>query len=146
MEIIVNRKYKKETYTIGEMLIDGKWFCSTLEDKDRGLDQSMTLSQLKKLKRYGETAIPTGRYEVVSYYWAKYQKVYPWLQNVPNWTGVLIHKGDGINGHRFTEGCILVGENKIKGGLINGEPYVRKLTKMVQECEKRGEKVFITIK
>ena len=143
MEITVTRKYFKEEYTIGKMFLDGEYFCDTLEDTFRGLDQKMTLSQLKKLKVFGKTAIPTGRYEVVSYYWAKYQKVYPWLQEVPAYTGVLIHKGQN---HTHTDGCILVGENKIKGGLINGEPYVRKLTKMIQECEKRGEKVFITIK
>ena len=142
MAILVNRKYKKETYTIGEMLVDGVFFCSTCEDKDRGLDSSMPLSKLKKMKVYGKTAIPTGTYEVKSYFWPKYRKHYPWIQNVPAYTGVLIHGGAGA---AQSLGCILVGENKIKGGLVNCEKYVRKLTTMVQEAEKRGEDVTITI-
>lgn len=142
MEIKVIRKYKKDTYCIGEMLVNGEHFCETCEDRDRGLRSDMTLSQIKKIKVYAKTAIPYGRYEVKSYFWPKYRKVYPWLQNVKGFTGILVHCGRTAND---SAGCILVGENKIKGGLINGEKYVRKLTEMIQECEKRGEKVYITI-
>lgn len=141
MEIKVIRKYFKEEYTIGNVFVDGKWFSNSLEDKDRGLDQSMPLSQLKKLKKYGITAIPTGRYEVKSYFWPKYRKTYPLLMNVPAFTGILIH---GMQNASQSLGCIGIGENKIKGGLINCEKYVRKLIEMIQECEKRGEKVYIT--
>ena len=143
MEWVVERKYKKEEYTVGRFYVNGELFCNSLEDKDRGLDQNMTLSQLKKMKVYSQTAIPIGRYKVVSYYWAKHQKVYPMLLNVPAYTGILIHGGTS---HKDTLGCILVGENKVKGGLIKCEPYVRKLTQMLLECEKRGEETYITIK
>lgn len=142
MEIKIVRKYFKEEYTIGNVFVDGKWFSNSLEDKDRGLTDDMTLSQIKKIKVYSETAIPYGRYEVKSYFWPKYRKVYPWLQNVKGFAGILIHAGKKAD---HTSGCLLLGENKIKGGLINGEKYVRKLTEMVQECEERGEKVYITI-
>ena len=143
MEWVVDRKYKKEEYTVGYFYVNGELFCNSLEDKDRGLDQSMTLSQLKKMKKYGTTAIPTGRYKVVSYYWAKHQKVYPMLLNVPAYTGILIH---ALKDASQSLGCIGAGENKVKGGLIKCEPYVRKLTQLLLECEKRGEETFITIK
>lgn len=143
MEWVVERKYKKEDYTIGNFFVDGKPFCDTCEDKDRGLDQSMSLSQIKKIKVYSKTAIPAGTYAVKSYFWPKYRKVYPWLQDVKGFTGILVHGGSNAS---HSSGCILVGENKIKGGLINSEKYVRQLTSMLQECEKRGERVTVTIR
>lgn len=142
MDIKSVRKYFKDTYTISKMLINDKPFCDVLEDKDRRLTDDMSLSQIKKIKVYAKTAIPYGKYEVKSYFWPKYRKVYPWLQNVKGFTGILMHAGRTAD---HSSGCLLLGENKIKGGLINGEKYVRKLTEMIQECEKRGEKVYITI-
>lgn len=142
MEIKLVRKYFKEEYTIGNMLVEGKWFCNTLEDKCRGLDSSMTLSQLKKMKKYGATAIPYGTYDVSVYFWPKYRKKYPLLHDVPAYTGVLVHGGST---HKDTLGCILVGENRAKGQLTNCEKYVRKLTTMCEDAIKRGEKVYITI-
>ena len=64
LELLLDRKYKKETYTVGDLYVDGDWFCSTMEDKDRGLSQIMPLEEIKKIKVYAETAIPTGRYVV----------------------------------------------------------------------------------
>lgn len=64
MKILVDRKWKKETYTIGNLYINGKLFCNTLEDRDRGLKKSDSLSVIKSKKIYGETAIPTGKYGV----------------------------------------------------------------------------------
>jgi hypothetical protein len=64
MKILVDRKWKKETYTIGNLYIDGKLFCNTLEDRDRGLKKTDSLSIIKSKKVYGETAIPVGKYRV----------------------------------------------------------------------------------
>jgi hypothetical protein len=142
MEIKVIRKYKKDTYCIGEMLVNGEHFCNTLEDKDRGLSSDMTLSQIKKIKIYAKTAIPYGTYNVTVYFWPKYRKNYPLLHDVKGFTGILVHCGRTAND---SAGCILVGENKIKGGLVNGEKYIRKLTTMCEDAIKLGEKVTITI-
>ena len=142
MEIKVIRKYKKDTYTIGTMLVNGVWFGDTLEDCDRGLRQDMSLSQLKKMKKYGITAIPTGRYEVKSYFWPKYRKIYPLLLNVPAYTGILIH---GLQNASQSLGCIGVGENKKKGEIQKSQEYVRRLTQMLLDAEQKGEKTYITI-
>ena len=134
MEILVERKWKKPNYTIGVMSIDGKRFCETLEDTDRGLKDSMSLTEIKTLKKPRITAIPTGTYEVtlnvVSPKFSKYPFYnsinggrVPRLLNVKGFDGILIHVGDGPNGHRLTEGCILVGRNTIKGGLTEGKKY-----------------------
>ena len=50
MNILVKRIAKRPTYTIGKLYIDGKYFCDTIEDKDRGLTQNMPLSEIKKKK------------------------------------------------------------------------------------------------
>ena len=142
MELKVVRKYKKEKYTIGAMYIDGVYFCSTLEDTDRGLRQDMTLSQIKKLKVYGQTAIPIGRYKVKMTWWAKYRKYYPELCNVPGYTSILIHGGKNA---AATLGCVLVGENKIKGGLVNSGKYVEELRQKITAEIKAGRDVWITI-
>ena len=65
MEIKVDRKWKKEKYTIGRLYIDGEFICNTIEDTDRGLSQDMSEEEIKSKKIYGKTAIPTGRYKVL---------------------------------------------------------------------------------
>ena len=64
MNIIVERAWKKDTYTIGKLIIDGKRICETIEDKDRGLTDNMSVDEIKKKKVYGETAIPAGTYTI----------------------------------------------------------------------------------
>lgn len=142
MEITVKRQYKKETYTIGNVYVNGKWFSNSCEDTDRGLRSGMTLSQIKKIKIYQKTAIPYGTYNVTVYFWPKHRKNYPLLHDVPGFTGILIHGGATA---KDSAGCLLLGENKIKGGLVNSAPYVRKITTMCEDAIKRGEKVTITI-
>ena len=64
MKILIDRKWKKENYTIGKLYIDDVFFSSTLEDKDRGLLSNMSLEEIKKKKKTGQTAIPAGAYKV----------------------------------------------------------------------------------
>ena len=65
MNILLKRIAKKETYTIGKLYIDNVYFCDTIEDKDRGLNQNMSINDINKKKVYGETAIPTGTYSLI---------------------------------------------------------------------------------
>lgn len=128
MEILVKRIAKKPTYTIGKLYIDGKYFCDVLEDKDRGLSKDMSLKEITAKKVYGETAIPTGTYYVEmdkvspkfkNTKWAKqYKGIVPRLRNVPGYEGVLIHPG---NVAKDTYGCLLVGQNKEVGKVINSQ-------------------------
>ena len=64
MKLLLKRKAKKENYTIGDLYIDGKLFCNTLEDTDRNLTSTMSKDEIAKVKVYGKTAIPTGTYVV----------------------------------------------------------------------------------
>lgn len=134
MKLLLDRIYKGQSYTIGKLYVDGEYICDTLEDADRGLSDSMSLEEINKNKKYGITAIPTGCYKVnmnvvspkfKSRSWAKpYDGKLPRLQNVKGFDGVLIHVG---NTSEDTLGCILVGENKVKGQVINSTSTFNKL-------------------
>ena len=54
MQLTLRRTWKKDTYTVGNLYVDGLWFCNTMEDKDRGLTQDMPLEQIKRIKVYGK--------------------------------------------------------------------------------------------
>lgn len=148
MELLLKRTAKKQNYTIGDLYIDGQWFSNTLEDKDRGLTQNMTEEEISKIKVYGSTAIPTGKYKIdmntvspkfKNRPWAKqWNGKLPRLKSVPGYEGVLIHVG---NTQKDTLGCILVGENKIKGQVINSTTTFNKLMELLT----KGEDITITI-
>lgn len=141
MEIKVRRIAKRPNYTIGKMEIDGKYFCDTLEDTDRGLRKDMPLDYLKHAKVYGVTAIPTGTYEVKWTYSAKYRRYMPQIMNVPAYEGIRIHSG---NTDKDTLGCILLGENKVVGKVINSRATCDRFYNIVEQAC-RAEKVTITI-
>ena len=124
MELKVKRLFKKSEYTIGKMYIDGKYFCDTVEDTDRDISCNMPLPIIKGVKVYGQTAIPTGTYNVSLTYSPKFRKVLPLIENVKGFDGVRIHSG---NTAADSLGCIIVGENKIKGGVINSRATMEKL-------------------
>jgi hypothetical protein len=98
MKLEVKRLHKTDNSTIGELTIDGKFECYTLEDKER---------EFVKIK--GETAIPKGTYKVIINKSNRFKKLLPLLIGVPNFEGVRIHPG---NSNHDTEGCILVGMNR----------------------------------
>lgn len=130
MNIQLKRRYLGESYTIGTFSIDGQYFCDTLEDV------------VRQVKVYGKTAIPYGRYNIILNVSPRFGRILPRLIDVPQFDGVLIHRG---NTAEDTAGCILVGENKIKGKVINSTPYEIGLVKMMQEAIDRGEKITIEI-
>lgn len=134
MLLEVKRIYKKDTYTIGVLMVDGEKFSDTLEDKVRDLKSEK--------KVYGETAIPAGKYKVVMSMSSKFKRVMPYLENVPQFTGIMIHPGNTI---KDTLGCILVGENKKKGQLVNSRKYSDELNKRINEAIERKEQVWIEV-
>ena len=141
MELILKRIARKEDYTIGHLMVDGKFFADTLEDTDRGLTQKMSLSTLLQKKIHSKTAIPTGRYQIVWTYSNHFGKSIPLLMNVPGYAGVRIHSG---NSAKDTEGCILVGKNDKIGWISQSREYISKLYPIIEAACKK-EKVYITI-
>ncbi|EFC71557.1 DUF5675 family protein [Prevotella sp. oral taxon 299] len=142
MEIRINRIARKERYTIGNMYVDDTYFCDTLEDADRGLVDTMEIDEILENKLKGITAIPTGKYDVILTFSPRFKRVLPLLLNVKGFEGIRIHAG---NTAEDTEGCLLVGENKEKGKVINSRVTFEKLMSVLLRCEKKKEKVTITI-
>lgn len=142
MELKLKRIARRETYTIGKLYIDGAYFCDTIEDRDRGLDQQLPVSVNMAKKRKGVTAIPTGRYRVTlgvqSPRFAKkrqydFCKGYlPRLINVPAFDGVLIHIG---NTAQDSEGCILVGRNTVVGRVTDSTATFKALYAKLKEAD-----------
>lgn len=156
MKIEVKRIALKDRYTIGHMYIDGKFVCDTLEDKVRDLNKNGKFDN-GEVKIPNETAIPYGTYNVTmniqspkysNYakypYVKKYNAFMPRLQNVPSFEGVLIHAGNTAD---HTSGCILVGENKIKGQVINSQKiWTNLMDKYFWPAKLRGEEITIEMK
>lgn len=142
MKVLLKRIAKRATYTIGKMYIDGDYFCDTLEDTDRGLKQSMLPSTIRLKKVPNRTAIPTGTYNIVLNMSPKFKRVLPRLLDVPEFDGILIHRG---NTDRDTSGCILVGENKEVGKVINSTGYETRLIAMLSKAQASGETLTIEI-
>lgn len=152
MELLLDRTYCKEKYTVGRLFINGVFFSNTLEDKVRDINKNGRFDN-GEYKVYAETAIPYGEYEitldVVSPKFSKYQFYkevcngkLPRLLNVPNFDGVLIHCGSNANN---SAGCILVGNNTIKGGLTDSKETFKKLYSILDKANKNNEKIIIKI-
>ena len=140
MRLTLKRIANKDNYCIGKLYINGKYFCDTLEDVDRGLDDSMTEADILKQKKYGQTAIPTGIYTVLLTYSPKYKKVMPLINNVKGYSGIRIHSG---NSSKDTLGCLLVGKNTVVGRLTDSRNTYNALYKRLQQ--KGSNKITIEI-
>ncbi len=154
MLLKLKRRFKGPKYTIGSFFVNNEYFCDTIEDVDRGLKQSMNIIEIQRKKVKCETAIPTGIYNVnMDIVSPKYSKVQfykdkanggrvPRLINVKGFDGILIHSG---NTEKDTEGCLIVGENKVKGQVINSRITFEKLYKLLYAANKKGEPITIEI-
>lgn len=135
MEITVERKYKKPKYIIGNMLVDGRWYCNTLEPPEGTATETVTCGSRK--------AIATGTYKVKMQWSPKFGKMLPCLQDVPGRSSILIHAG---NYPRDTVGCILVGMNTKVGMVLNSRDCLARLLNKIQLAINSGEAVTITIR
>lgn len=131
MEVRVKRIYKCDKYTIGKLYINNEYFSDTLEDKVRILNSYED-------KVYGETAIPIGRYKVILSYSPHFKRVLPEILNVQFFSDIRIHNGSYPEN---TKGCILVGENKKKGMLVNSKATLDKLMKILEG----EEEIYLSI-
>ena len=148
MELILTRIAKRKAYTIGRLAIreqrddeylageSDTYFCDTLEPTWRDYKNGA-----RKIK--GSSAIPEGRYAVVISWSPKMQQWLPILLGVPMFTGIRIHAG---NTSADTEGCILVGENRKVGMVLNSRTWLKRLKDRIVEAKERGEPVWITVR
>jgi hypothetical protein len=129
MQIKVIRKEYSTKSTIGELYIDNRFECFTLEDR------------IRAQKVPGTTAIPVGNYEVGVTWSNRFKRPLPLLMNVPNYEGVRIHTG---NTDENTEGCLLVGKTKRPDFVGGSKLAFDALFTKIQEAAQR-EKVFLEI-
>lgn len=153
MKIQIQRKWKKASYSIGRLYVDGVYVCNTLEDRDRGLYDWQSEQYIKSKKVYGETAIPLGTYKVILSYSPKFSpksayknigggKV-PEILGVKGFTGIRIHIGNSASN---SLGCILVGENKQVGMVLNSTAtYKMLMEKYLLPAYNRGEEITLEI-
>lgn len=148
MKLLLKRIALRESYTIGKLYVDGTYFCDTCEDRVRDINKDGDLNDIGEGKVYGQTAIPYGTYKVTmnvqspkysqraAYAWCK--GYLPRLLDVPHFDGILIHSG---NDATHSAGCILVGENKVRGQVINSMATLKRLVNLL----KSSEDITITI-
>ncbi len=148
MKLLLKRIALRDTYTIGKLYVDNHYFCDTLEDKVRDLNKDGDLNDAGEGKVAGQTAIPYGTYKVTmdvqspkfsqraSYAWCK--GYLPRLLNVPHFEGIMIHSG---NDATHSAGCILVGENRVKGQVLNSMNTLKRLYDIL----KGADDITITI-
>jgi len=154
MKLTLKRIFTCPDYTIGHLYIDDVYVCDTLEDTDRGLDNDMSEKEISSKKIKGVTAIPTGTYKIlmnvvsprfskVEYYKRICGGKVPRLENVKGFSGVLIHCG---NSAKHTEGCLLLGYNKIKGAVVDSRKAFEMVYNKLDIANKIGQPIYITIK
>ena len=159
MELKLIRTARKDKYTIGHLYRKDKengqwvWLADTIEDRDRGLDQSMSEANIAVIKVKHQTAIPTGKYEIdmntVSGTFSK-KPLYkdfcggkvPRLKYVKGFSGILIHSGTDQDS---SSGCIIVGENKVVGKVINSWATFKRVYMMLKRASNNGERITLTI-
>lgn len=159
MKLRLIRTAKKDRYTIGHLYLQDRqacqWLmlCDTIEDKDRGLRQDMSEANIAKLKVKHQTAIPTGTYEIVKNVVSgtfskkpKYKALnggrVPRLKYVKGFSGILIHAGTDQDS---SSGCIIVGENKLVGKVINSWNTYVKIDDLIEQAYRRGERIWLEI-
>jgi hypothetical protein len=136
MKLTVVRTQFGTDATNGILLVDGLFECYTLED------------QYQAVKVMHETCIPEGTYDIkfrtVGGFHSKYSERYGnahygmlHLQDVPNFTYILIHAG---NTDEHTSGCLIVGETQqdldiSDDGFIghSGKAYSKLYSKVAKE-------------
>ena len=161
MELILERIAKKKEYTIGHLFqkLEARGEIAT-PHSDQGsekLENSSCAEELylcdtleptwrdyahggRKIK--GHSAIPEGRYAVVISYSPKFKQWLPILLGVPNFSGIRIHAG---NTAKDTEGCILVGENREVGKVLDSRKWLNGIKHKIVAAKERGEPVWITV-
>lgn len=134
MQLKLNRIFKTNTFTIGELYINEKYVTDTLEDRVRPEGE----------KVYGKTAIPEGTYEVKLTHSPRFKKILPEILNVPNFSGIRIHTG---NSSKDTEGCIIVGtwDGEKEDWVGSSKIAFDKLMSLLEEATNNKEKITITV-
>lgn len=160
MKLLLMRDTRGNNFTGGKLyaVVNHNWvyLCDTLEDKWRDL---MGILGKVEYKKYGETCIPEGEYEISLERSEKYTKkfhanpnhalaftegIMPRIKKVPFFEGILLHSGNTIES---TEGCVLLGQLTPKGTIKGGTstPAFKKVYQLLKTDAEQGIKNSIDI-
>lgn len=148
MELILKREDFTKNSTIGSLSVNGVFECYVLEDTDRGLTSEMSLEEIEKIKQYGVTAIPYGRYRIKRTKSERFSKekgytvIMPLVIDTKGFKGIRIHIG---NYPKDTLGCLLMGRKKGVDCIMESTKATQQLEKKIEGAELNGEEVWITI-
>lgn len=139
MNLSLERRWRSDKCTIGDLFIDGLRECYILEDKVRQID----LVDVDDWKVQNETAIPAGRYRVVKDFSNRFQRITLHLINVPGFSGIRIHPG---NTSVDTDGCLLPGTARVDSTSVTGsKDACSNLEAKVFAALDKGEEVWISV-
>lgn len=133
MKLVLQRAPSSAHSTIGELSVDGRFECFTLEDVIRATG----------VKVPGQTCIPAGRYDIQLTMSQRFSRVLPLLVGVPMFEGIRIHPG---NTAADTEGCILVGWGKGADQITQSRDAFASLFSKLRGAEARGESITIEVR
>ena len=145
MNLYLYRRTFAATYTGGHLYDGVSRLCDTLEDPVRDLKDlngDGDFDDPLEGKVYGATAIPKGTYIIKMRESPHFGRVMPYLQNVPGFSYIMIHNGSN---ELHTKGCVLVGESKMPGRLVNSRAWSDIINSKLIEAEARGEENRIII-
>lgn len=142
MRILLKRVYLGPEYTVGHLYIDGQRICETIEDKVRDHNKDGDLDDSGEGKIYGETAIPYGKYIMDLTMSPKFKRLLPIVLGVKHFTGIRIHRGRIA---KHSAGCILPGENKAKGQVLNSVKYEMLIISKMLSAIREGEDITLEI-
>lgn len=126
LRLELRRRWKKADYIIGELSADGVLLCNTLELPDRGNAPRVS-------------CIPAGEYKVILNYSPAFKRVLPLLLDVPGRSGIRIHRG---NWPKDSTGCILPGENRQKGAVLNSARYEDEIIRRMRDASGTTIKIY----
>ena len=141
MKLTLKRTDFTADSTIGNLYINDKFFSYCLEDRDRGLSQSMNIIEIKARKVFGLTAIPYGTYKVVLSMSNRFKRLMPEILNVKGFEGIRIHRG---NTAADSSGCLIVGLKKSPNSVYESTAAETALMRLLQA--EKGEITLEIIK
>lgn len=141
MKLRVERLWPRAEYTVGRLYVNGKMYCNTLEDRVADVNKNGVFDGNER-KVPGKTAIPYGEYNVVFNWSPHFGRNLPRLLNVPAFEGILIHPGNTADD---SAGCILVGKNTSPGRLTESRYISDNLNILIEDAQRKGEKITIEI-
>ena len=121
---LIRNKVKGNAIT-GRLVIDGRWFCYTLERK--GVE------------------IPALCYHVCVTQSPRFKRLLPIVQNVPQRSGIRIHRGSKPE---HSSGCVLaVADNTLRGKGIGrtAADVERELTGLILKAQQEHEEIILEV-